>query len=266
MGQIRLDKYLSNAGCGTRTEVKQLLKKGLVAVNGETVVLPERKVDPEKDAVVCQGSRVCLEEYRYFMLNKPAGYLSATEDRHQPVVLDLIREARKEELFPVGRLDIDTEGLLLLTNDGALAHELLAPKKHVDKTYFAKILGEVTEKECRQFQEGLDIGEKKRTMPAKLVVKQVFQEKRSAVFGEETENENKAVCLSEVEVTIQEGKFHQVKRMFEAVDRKVLYLKRLSMGSLLLDETLQPGAYRSLTKEETEGLRRHVKREKSVNF
>lgn len=244
MAQLRLDKYLSNAGCGTRTEVKQMLKKGLVTVNGVPASKPELKVDPDKDEIVCRGNSICFQQYRYFMLHKPAGYLSATEDRHQPVVLDLIKEVKKEELFPVGRLDIDTEGLLLLTNDGALAHELLSPKKHVDKTYFAKIAGQVTEEDCEKFREGLDIGEKKPTMPAKLVVKRVYQEEQQV--------------YSEIEVTIQEGKFHQVKRMFEAVGKKVVYLKRLSMGNLRLDDTLQPGIYRSLTEEEIEGLRKHV--------
>lgn len=247
MAQFRLDKYLANAGCGTRTEVKQMLKKGLVTVNGIPVSRPEMKVEDEKDRIVCKGQTVNFVQYRYYMLHKPAGYLSATEDRHQPVVLDLIKDRKKEELFPVGRLDIDTEGLLLLTNDGVLAHELLSPKKHVDKTYFAKIFGKVTEDDCRKFAEGLEIGEKKPTMPANLVVRKVYQESVAEIY-------------SEIEVTIQEGKFHQVKRMFEAVGKKVVYLKRLSMGNLRLDENLQPGEYRSLTKEEIEGLKKHVEK------
>ena len=241
MAWQRLDKYLSNAGCGTRTEVKQLLKKGLVTVNGVPAVKPEQKVDPEKDQIFCKGAAVCLEQYRYFMLYKPAGYLSDTEDRRQPVVLDLIKEKKKEELFPVGRLDMDTEGLLLLTNDGALAHGLLSPRKHVDKTYFAKIRGQVTEEDCARFREGLDIGEKKKTMPARLVILETYPE------------------VTEIEITIQEGKFHQIKRMFEAVGKQVVYLKRLSMGNLRLDERLQPGEYRSLTETEIEGLREHVR-------
>ena len=241
MAWQRLDKYLSNAGCGTRTEVKQLLKKGLVTVNGVPAAKPEQKVDSEKDQIFCKGAAVCLEQYRYFMLYKPAGYLSATEDRRQPVVLDLIKEKKKEELFPVGRLDMDTEGLLLLTNDGALAHGLLSPRKHVDKTYFAKIRGQVTEEDCARFREGLDIGEKKKTMPARLVILETYPE------------------VTEIEITIQEGKFHQIKRMFEAVGKQVVYLKRLSMGNLRLDERLQPGEYRSLTETEIEGLREHVR-------
>ena len=241
MAWQRLDKYLSNAGCGTRTEVKQLLKKGLVTVNGVPAAKPEQKVDSEKDQIFCKGAAVCLEQYRYFMLYKPAGYLSATEDRRQSVVLDLIKEKKKEDLFPVGRLDMDTEGLLLLTNDGALAHGLLSPRKHVDKTYFAKIRGQVTEEDCARFREGLDIGEKKKTMPARLVILETYPE------------------VTEIEITIQEGKFHQIKRMFEAVGKQVVYLKRLSMGNLRLDERLQPGEYRSLTETEIEGLREHVR-------
>lgn len=256
MAQIRLDKYLSNAGCGTRTEVKQMLKKGLVTVNGAVVSKPELKVDGDTDQISCKGQAVNLVQYRYFMLHKPAGYLSATEDRYQPVVLDLIKEMKKEELFPVGRLDIDTEGLLLLTNDGALAHELLSPKKHVDKTYFAKILGRVTEEDVLEFARGLDIGEKKLTMPAKLIIRSVRREWCSDHGMEEGRQEN----YSEIEVTIQEGKFHQVKRMFEAVGKKVVYLKRLSMGTLVLDETLAKGEYRALTKEEIEGLKKHAEK------
>ncbi|MDO5345589.1 MAG: pseudouridine synthase [Lachnospiraceae bacterium] len=242
MAQIRLDKYLANAGCGTRTEVKQFLKKGLVTVNGVSAAKPEQKLDPQKDQVCLRGESIGLEEFVYYMLNKPAGYLSATEDSRQPVVLDLIREKKKSGLFPVGRLDIDTEGLLLLTNDGALAHRLLSPGKHVDKTYYARILGKVTEQDCRLFAEGLDIGEKKKTMPARLVILP------EGGYGDE---------ISEIRVTIQEGKFHQVKRMFEAVGKKVIYLKRLSMGSLKLDSGLSPGMYRRLTEEEIEKLRQN---------
>lgn len=263
MAQQRLDKYLSNAGCGTRTEVKQLLKKGLVTVNGVPAAKPEQKIDSEQDKILCRGIPVLLEHYRYFMLYKPAGYLSATEDRHQPVVMDLIKEKKKEDLFPVGRLDIDTEGLLLLTNDGALAHDLLSPKKHVDKTYFAKICGQVTEEDCVTFREGLDIGEKKKTLPAQLVILSVYRADGGSVAADGPEecepgNQKREELYTEIEITIQEGKYHQIKRMFEAVGKKVVYLKRLSMGSLRLDETLQPGEYRSLTEQEIEGLREHA--------
>lgn len=277
MSQIRLDKFLSNAGCGTRTEVKQLLKKGLITVNGAAVTRPEQKIDPDKDQVLCREQKICLEAYRYYMLNKPAGYLSATEDRHQPVVLDLLKEVRREELFPVGRLDIDTEGLLLLTNDGALAHELLSPRKHVDKRYYAVVEGIVTEEDCRSFREGLDIGEKKKTMPAFLEILRTGKAAAESLRQKETlagvSGKAKAFeafgqleerpWYSEIRVTIQEGKFHQVKRMFEAVGKKVVYLKRISMGSLRLDDGLKSGAYRALTEEEIEGLKKHAGTERS---
>ena len=245
MTQVRLDKYLSNAGCGTRSEVKQLLKKGLVRVNGEEAKRPEQKVNPGMDEVCCRGVRILREEFQYYMLNKPAGYVSATKDPSQPVVLDLIRVPGKEELFPVGRLDLDTEGLLLLTNDGALAHELLSPRKHVDKTYFARLDRPADEGDIQRFQDGLDIGEKKKTLPARLEL------------GEDG---------MQVQVTIREGKFHQIKRMFQAVGKQVMYLKRLSMGSLTLDAGLKPGEWRKLTEQEIEGLRAHVRTKKSSHL
>jgi len=172
------------------------------------------------------------------MLNKPAGCVSATEDLRHETVLDLIDEPGKKDLFPVGRLDIDTEGLLLITNDGELAHRLLAPKKHVAKTYFARIRGCVDETDAAKMKEGLDIGEKRPTLPAELVIL-------------------KAGDISEIMLTITEGKFHQVKRMFEAVGKKVTYLKRVEMGSLVLPDELAPGEYRPLTEEELQELRRH---------
>ncbi len=245
MTQVRLDKYLSNAGCGTRSEVKQLLKKGLVRVNGEEAKKPEQKVNPGMDEVCCRGVRILREEFQYYMLNKPAGYVSATKDPSQPVVLDLIRVPGKEELFPVGRLDLDTEGLLLLTNDGALAHELLSPRKHVDKTYFARLDRPADEGDIQRFQDGLDIGEKKKTLPARLEL------------GEDG---------MQVQVTIREGKFHQIKRMFQAVGKQVMYLKRLSMGSLTLDAGLKPGEWRKLTEQEIEVLRAHVRTKKSSHL
>ena len=245
MTQVRLDKYLSNAGCGTRSEVKQLLKKGLVRVNGEEAKKTEQKVNPGMDEVCCRGVRILREEFQYYMLNKPAGYVSATKDPSQPVVLDLIRVPGKEELFPVGRLDLDTEGLLLLTNDGALAHELLSPRKHVDKTYFARLDRPADEGDIQRFQDGLDIGEKKKTLPARLEL------------GEDG---------TQVQVTIREGKFHQIKRMFQAVGKQVMYLKRLSMGSLTLDAGLKPGEWRKLTEQEIEGLRAHVRTKKSSHL
>ena len=233
---MRLDKYLCETGFGTRSQVKDLLKKGQVMVNGEVVKKPELKINETTDQILCQGKKASYQKNIYLMLHKPAGVVSATEDNREKTVLDLVRpEDRKNGLFPVGRLDKDTEGLLLLTDDGELAHRLLSPKKHVDKTYYAKIDGQVTEEHVKQFREGLDIGDEKKTLPAVLTI---------LLSGQ----------VSEIEVTIHEGRFHQIKRMFEAVGCKVTYLKRLSMGSLVLDETLPPEEYRPLTESELEGL------------
>lgn len=232
---MRLDKYLCEAGLGTRSQVKKLLKSGTVTVNGEPALRPEQKVE-EQDKVAVAGREISAPGPEYWMLYKPAGCVSATEDRRFQTVIDLLPESAGKDLFPVGRLDRDTEGLLLLTNDGKLAHFLLSPRRHVDKVYYAKIQGTVTEEHVRAFQEGLDIGDEKKTLPAELVILK---------SGED----------SEILVTLREGRFHQVKRMFEAVGCQVLYLKRLSMGSLKLDEALMPGECRMLTGEELEALK-----------
>lgn len=236
---MRLDKYLCETGFGTRSQVKALLKKGLVQVDGETAKRPELKIDEHRSQVTCAGTRAVYQEHVYLMMNKPQGVLSATEDRRQKTVLDLVEEKAVDRLFPVGRLDKDTEGLLLLTDDGELAHALLSPKKHVDKVYEARIQGRVTEEHVRRFAEGLDIGEKRPTLPAELEI----------LSSGET---------SRVRVTIREGKFHQIKRMFLAVGCQVTELRRLSMGSLCLDEGLEPGAYRALSPEELERLKEHI--------
>ena len=231
---VRLDKFLADAGAGTRSEVKKFIQKGKVQVNGVPAKKSEIKVS-EEDEVVLDGNRIYqAPEFVYYLLHKPAGYVSATEDKRDKTVMELVASDRKG-LFPVGRLDKDTEGLLLLTDDGELAHRLLSPKKHVDKTYYAKIDGQVTEEHVKLFREGLDIGDEKKTLPAVLTI---------LLSGQ----------VSEIEVTIHEGRFHQIKRMFEAVGCKVTYLKRLSMGSLVLDETLPPEEYRPLTEAELEGL------------
>ena len=232
---IRLDKYLADMGFGTRSEVKADIKKGKININGSVVKDANFKINTESDKVLYQGNPIVYEEYEYYMLNKPAGCVSATTDTKDITVLDLIKDKNRKDLFPVGRLDKDTEGLLLITNDGALAHRLLAPKKHVDKLYYAKIEGGVTEEDKNAFAKGVCIGEDEITMPASLKI---------LTSGE----------ISEIHLTIQEGKFHQVKRMFEAVGKKVIYLKRLSMGSLILDESLEPGEYRTLTEEELQRL------------
>lgn len=236
---MRLDKLLANMGIGSRKEVKELIKKKSVSVNGK-IIKSNLSIDPEFDRIECNGQVVEYQKYVYFMLHKPSGYLSATRDQEQKTVLDLLKtEDQARSPFPVGRLDKNTEGLLLLTNDGQLAHELLSPKKHVDKTYFAKISGFVTENDVAEFLQGVDIGDYI-TKPAKLKIL-------------------KAEEVSEIEVTITEGKFHQVKRMFEAVGKEVLYLKRLTMGSLELDPTLKLGQYRALTDQEIQNILEETK-------
>ncbi len=232
---IRLDKFLADMGYGTRSEVKKEITKGNVKINGLSVRKPETKIDTEKDEVMYREQPAAYEKYEYYMLNKPAGVISATTDKKEKTVLDLIGEKQRKGLFPVGRLDKDTEGLLLITNDGELAHRLLSPKKHVDKVYYVRVQGELAEEDIRRLAEGIDIGEEKLTLPARLVIRKSGQ-------------------FSEAEITIQEGKFHQVKRMFHALGKEVVYLKRLSMGTLVLDGNLKPGEYRKLTKEERDGL------------
>ena len=235
---IRLDKYLADMGCGTRQEVKKLIRSGQVSVNGAVVKKPETKVEQTVHEDCLNGEKVGYESFEYYMLNKPAGVISATEDRSCQTVVDLIQEKKRKDLFPVGRLDKDTEGLLLITNDGELAHRLLSPKKHVDKCYFARVSGKVTEDDVRSFENGVNIGSLEQpeiTMPGKLEI----------ITSDE---------ISQIHLTIQEGKFHQVKRMFRAVGKEVIYLKRLRMGTLVLDENLNIGEYRPLTKEELEKL------------
>lgn len=243
---VRLDRFLSETGEGTRSAVKLLIRKGAVLVNGETVKSPETKVDPERDIISVNGRNLSYEQYEYYMLNKPAGMISASRDPKAETVVDLIADSVKKDLFPVGRLDKDTEGLLLITNDGGLAHDLLSPKKHVDKVYYAKVAGTADEETKRAFSSGLAVDEEFTAMPAKLTV-----------IGT---NDG----VSEVEITIREGKFHQIKRMFEAVGMEVLYLKRLSMGSLLLDPALSHGEYRRLTSEEIQRLKNPEQNDKKM--
>ena len=245
---VRLDKFLADAGAGTRSEVKKYIQKGQVQVNGKSVKKPELKVT-EEDQVVMNGQELhAAPEYVYYLFNKPAGCVSATEDFRDKTVLDYIEEKdRRKGLFPVGRLDKDTEGFLLITDDGPLAHELLSPKKHVDKTYYAKVSGKVTEEDARALAEGVDIGEKDLTRPARLEILSTWESDTGS-------EENGKRWESEIRLTIHEGKFHQVKRMFHAVGKEVIYLKRLSMGSLALDKTLTKGEYRSLTEEEIKKL------------
>lgn len=242
VSMMRLDKYLAEMGVGSRSEVKKHIRQGSICVDGQVVKAPELKVDEEKQTVTFQGQEVGYARKEYYMLHKPAGVVSATTDPKDQTVIELIRDKKRKDLFPVGRLDKDTEGLLLITNDGDLAHRLLAPNKHVNKVYYAKVAGRVTTEDVFAFQAGVTIGEGEVTKPAALKILEV------------KESPTDDTIISEIELTIQEGKFHQVKRMFEAVGKEVIYLKRLSMGMLVLDDALSPGGYRPLTKEELKQL------------
>lgn len=245
---MRLDKYLTEMGLGSRSEVKQGIRKGSAKVNETIVTRPEYKVT-DKDKVFWKGTPVDFVEYEYIMLNKPAGVISATEDSREKTVVDLIKDSRRKDLFPVGRLDKDTEGLLLLTNDGKLAHKLLSPRHHVAKVYYAKVKGIMTAEDVKLFAEGLYVDEELTALPAELEILATHpsaEEESTALEG--------TSGTSEIRLKIFEGKFHQVKRMVQAVGKEVTYLKRLSMGSLVLDGDLEPGAYRLLTTSELEEL------------
>ncbi|MCI8819331.1 MAG: rRNA pseudouridine synthase [Oscillibacter sp.] len=237
MEKQRLDKIIASTGRWSRREVKELARRGLVMVDGLAIRGVEEKFDPAVSEITVNGETLCYRRYTWLMLNKPAGYLSATEDGRGKTVLDLLpQELRRLELFPVGRLDKDTEGLLLLTNDGVLAHNLLSPKRHVDKVYYARTAGRLTEEDCRAFAQGLLLNDGLACRPAGLELLSV---------GEE----------SEVLVTLREGKFHQVKRMLAARGAPVLYLERVQMGNLPLDRALPRGSFRFLTEEEIAELR-----------
>jgi 16S rRNA pseudouridine516 synthase len=229
--QLRLDKFLADMGIGTRSEIKLWVRKGRVKINGMVCSKPETKVSANQDEILFDDKKIEYTKFLYYMLNKPAGVVSATMDNVSKTVIDLITDKQGKDLFPVGRLDKDTEGFLLLTNDGELAHQLLSPKKHVDKVYYARVKGMVTSEDQKAFLTGVAIETDYTTLPAKLAILN---------SGD----------ISEIELTIQEGKFHQVKRMFEAVGKEVIFLKRLSMGGLILDPTLSPGQYRLLREEE----------------
>lgn len=233
---MRLDKYLVEMNKGSRTQIKDAAKKGRIQVNGVPEKKTERKIDPETDEVTFDGQAVSYRAMEYIMLYKPQGVISATEDKRHRTVIDLLSGENRSDLFPVGRLDIDTEGLLLLTNDGDLTHRLLAPGKHVDKVYFARIEGKLPETAVEQMAAGLTLTDGTPVMPGKLEILKQWEKG------------------AEILLTIQEGKFHQVKRMFEALGCQVVFLKRLSMGSLKLDPELKPGEYRPLTEKELELL------------
>lgn len=230
---MRLDKFLVEMNQGTRSRVRDLIRRGLVTVNGVPAKNADGRVDEEADIVCVQGRALSYQRFFYYMLNKPQGFVSATQERTAETVMDLLRpEDRRPDLFPAGRLDKDTEGFLLLTNDGELAHRLLSPKKHVDKTYRVSMEHELCREDIQRLEQGVDIGEDRLTLPAK--VKQL---------------EERVILL-----TLHEGKFHQVKRMLKAVGNGVTALKRISFGGLTLDESLGSGEYRRLTEDEVKIL------------
>ena len=230
---IRLDKYLADSGLGTRSQVKDIIKKGKININGIVVKDSNLKVDSDKDEIYYEGNPIVYAEFEYYMLNKPAGVISASNDKKQKTVIDLIETRKRDDLFPVGRLDKDTEGLLLISNDGELSHNLLSPKKHVDKTYYVELDLPLSDEKAKEVCDGVYIEKDVKSLPAKL----------------ERIDERK------VYLTIHEGKFHQVKKMFHAVGCEVTYLKRVTFGSLKLDENLGLGEYRPLTMEESNALK-----------
>ncbi|RUT27921.1 rRNA pseudouridine synthase [Paenibacillus zeisoli] len=238
----RVDKILGHLGMGSRADLKKMVKQGRVSLNGQILKDSGAQADPYHDRIEVDGEPVLYREFIYIMLHKPAGVISATEDNRDRTVIDLLPAKYKVfSPFPVGRLDKDTEGLLLLTNDGQLAHDLLSPRKHVPKTYYADVRGLIGQEEVLRFEQGVELDDGYMTLPAKLVV-----------TGQDHDEEGP---VSRILLTISEGKFHQVKRMFEAVGSKVIYLKRISMGRLVLDEALPKGAFRELTEDELALLR-----------
>lgn len=239
---MRLDKLLAHCGFGSRRDVKQLIRQMNISVNGKQVDKPNLHVNPSEDKIIVNGEQVIYEKYIYLMLNKPDGYISATEDLYDLTVIDLVPEDfRHFDLFPVGRLDKDTEGLLLLTNDGKVNHYLTSPKHNVKKVYYATIQGEVTKEDIERFAQGVVLDDGYKTKPAQLhIIKSDDQ--------------------SEIELTITEGKFHQVKRMFLAINKQVLYLKRIQMGEIRLDHELQLGHIRRLNEAEMQYINSVKKR------
>ncbi len=238
---MRLDRYLAEAGCGTRSEVKKMIGSKRVMVNGQMIRDPGQKVDETTDEVLLDGREVRYAAFEYYMLNKPAGVISASrlpgdlKDLSQICVTDLIKDRIRSDLFPVGRLDKDTEGMLLITNDGALAHHLLSPKKHVDKTYYTELDDRLTKDAAERIMAGVDIGDDKPTLPCGI---EILDADGAPASG--------SACL----ITIREGRYHQIKRMFATEGLTVTYLKRLSMGPLTLDPSLDPGEYRQLKSDE----------------
>ena len=233
---MRLDKFLTELGIGSRKEVKEIVKKGHIKINSTIAKNSDTKIDENNDKIYLDGNLLVYEKFVYIMLNKPAGVVSATFDNKDKTVIDLINEYKHLNLFPFGRLDKDSEGLLIISNDGKLAHDLLSPKKHVDKTYYVDVEGIVTDDDILKFKEGITLDDGKVCKSAKLEI----------IKSDE---------ISNCHVTISEGVFHQVKRMFESVNKKVIYLKRITFGNISLDNTLKLGEYRKLTEEEIKRLK-----------
>ena len=237
---MRLDKFLCDLQLGTRSQVKEYIKKGNITVNDVIIKKPDYKINESSDTIMYRGEVLTYQSLYYYMLHKPAGVVTATRDNHDSTVMDLLAGAFGRDLFPVGRLDKDTEGLLLITNDGELAHNLLSPRKHVSKTYYAECTGIINTDKLTRLEQGLDIGDTEITLPAKA---ELISQSDAAYA---------------IRLTIVEGRFHQVKRMIAAIGGSVTYLKRISMGSLVLDEKLPKGKYRSLTENEIIGLKSHA--------
>lgn len=236
---MRIDKYLANMNVGSRKEVHKLIKDGIVTINGQTVKTPKEKVT-ENDQVIVGDQEIAYQKYHYFLMNKPKGVLSATEDRSQRTVISLLKtQDRYQGIVPVGRLDKDTTGLLLLTNDGQLNHELLAPNKHVDKIYRADIAGVANDETIESFAKGMTLGDGTKLKPAEL-----------KILSQDEEND-----ASKIEIKIREGKYHQIKRMFGAVGMKVVELERISMGNLELPKDLKQGQYKELSLDEIKKIK-----------
>ncbi len=241
MALVRLDKFLSNAGIGSRSQVRDYIKFRRVWVDGVPCIKADTKIDKEKNVVTFDKRVVSYDEFVYIILNKPKGVISATEDEKEKTVIDLLDEKyKKMKLFPVGRLDKDTVGLLILSNDGRFAHNTLSPKKHIEKSYYAHINGKITEEHIKEFEKGVVISGGYKCLPAKLSI------------------EYSAENFSKVNITIKEGKYHQIKRMFEAFGRKVVYLKRTSFDDIILDETLEEGEYRLANEEEMKVIKKFI--------
>ena len=246
-------------GIGTRSDIKKQIRSGMVAVNGLTVTDPGMHVTADS-IVSFRGEPINYEEYVYYMLNKPSGVISASEDSRESTVVDLITEQARKDLFPVGRLDRDTEGLLIITNDGEMAHRLLSPRHHVDKTYYARVTGIVAADTVEAFASGLVLPDGLECLPAKLKILGINDVSAEDISDCDCDcdcDSDPSACqqYTDTEVTVREGKFHQIKRMFLATGHEVIYLKRLSMGSLTLDPSLEPGNYRRLTTGEIKNLK-----------